>query len=283
MGMVEAASVFEELGAALVPGPLVGSHLAAGLIDGAAEGQIVVGMADAGEPPPFLVEHLEMLDSLWLFDDHALSQVAASDLRVLATPRPVDPLTPMSLVERWPVDRSRVGADTEAVRSAAILLTAAIQAGIARAVLGRAVTYVSQRRQFGVPIGSFQALKHLAADMLVRVEMARVAVQSAAATYDDPVVGSLREAALAAKILADSAATENCAAAIQMFGGMGYTWDQDLHLYLKRSWVHAASFGGSEKQAMDLAVHLITDGRPLATLNDASSGSGDHRPWEGVA
>jgi alkylation response protein AidB-like acyl-CoA dehydrogenase len=252
-GMAEAVIVFEELGAALIPGPLIGTYLAAGLVDGAAEGQAIVGIVDGAAAPPFLVEHLDVLDGLLLLDGGDLFDVQMQDLQVIARPTSVDPLTPIGQVATWPAKRTPLTGGEE-VLTGAVLLTSGLQVGIGRAVLEQVVGYLMERHQFGVPVGSFQALKHLAADMHVRVETARAALHAAAVTFDAPAIGDARAAAHAAKILADSAASENCAAAVQMFGGVGFTWDLDVHFYLKRAWVHALSFGDADQHAFDLAT-----------------------------
>src|SRR6202042_2051490 len=138
------------------------------------------------------------------------------------------------------------------------LLTAALQVGHAAATLDLAVAYAKERQQFGQPIGGFQAVKHICADMLVRAEVARAAVHAAACLADAPDVAAT-EAAVAgctedqllersvsgAKVLADEAAVANARAAIQVHGGMGFTWEVPLHLHLKRSRVLATTFGTS--------------------------------------
>jgi len=271
LSMAEAVVVFEELGRALVPGPLVGTFLAAraGLVDGAAEGRARVGVHGAG-PGPNLVEHLGSLDALLVFTFAAdgrgpvrlLAPVTAENAtRVEA---PLDPLTPMWRVDALPTgepvpgDMGRDGA----------LLTAALQVGHAAEALDLAVAYAKDRQQFGTPIGSFQAVKHMCADMLVRVEVARAAVHAAACLVDAPdVVDS--EAAVAgctpdqlvdrsvggAKLLGDEAALSNARAAIQVHGGMGFTWEVPLHLHLKRARVLSTTFGSPAARAAALAAY----------------------------
>ena len=85
------------------------------------------------------------------------------------------------------------------------------------------------------PSASFQAVKHLLADMLVRAEVARAAVYAAGVTLDDPTVGDPDRAVAAAKLMAGEAAVANGKACIQVHGGMGFTWEVDAHLYLKRA------------------------------------------------
>jgi alkylation response protein AidB-like acyl-CoA dehydrogenase len=143
--------------------------------------------------------------------------------------------------------------DGQQVRVVGAVLTAAYQLGIAEAVTARSVFYAKEREQFGRPIGTFQAVKHMCADMLVRAELAKAAVYAAAVTLDDPEVGEPARAAAIAKLLADEAATLNAKTAIQVHGGMGFTWEMPLHLYLKRAWVLATTFGTVEENALALA------------------------------
>ena len=109
------------------------------------------------------------------------------------------------------------------------------------------MAYAKERHQFGKPIGSFQAVKHMCADMLVRAEVARAAVHAAACLADEPDVAAaeaeaagcapgqmLERSVTGAKLLADEAALANARAAIQVHGGMGFTWEVPLHLHLKR-------------------------------------------------
>jgi alkylation response protein AidB-like acyl-CoA dehydrogenase len=111
---------------------------------------------------------------------------------------------------------------------------AAEEIGGARRCLELAVTHAKQRFQFGRPIGSFQAIKHKCADMLVEIEQGQAAVYYAAWTAGTP-----GEDVLLWSSLAKSYASETYAyaakTAMQIFGGMGYTWECDVHLYLKRS------------------------------------------------
>ena len=125
-------------------------------------------------------------------------------------------------------------------------LTAGQLLGIAEAATDLAVAYSKERVQFDRPIGTFQALKHLMADMLVRAEVARGAVYAAGVTLDDPVVGSVERAVGAAKITAAEAAIANAATSVQVHGGMGYTWEVDAHLHFKRAYALEAQFGTRE-------------------------------------
>ncbi len=248
LGLADAAVVFEELGRGLVPGPLVATHLAASVLrlDGAADGTLVVGDAQPGDP--CLVEHLDSLGALVVDRSAGLSVVDGAALAAVvdaATPveRPLDPLTPLSVVAELPDGRP---VDDETARRWARdrrVLTGALATGIAAATCGLAVDYAKGRYQFGRPIGSFQAIKHLCADMLVRTESARASVEAAAVTVDQPDVGDAERAAAGAALLATEAAVANAKTSIQVHGGMGFTWEVPVHLYLMRARVLAASLG----------------------------------------
>jgi alkylation response protein AidB-like acyl-CoA dehydrogenase len=114
--------------------------------------------------------------------------------------------------------------------------TAAQQCGLADRMLELTTNYVKERKQFGVPVGSFQAVKHHLANARVAIEFARPLVYRAAVTLD-PVHASM------AKSKADEAALTSARAALQCHGAIGYTTEYDLHLYMKRAWALARSWG----------------------------------------
>ncbi|MGA4849560.1 acyl-CoA dehydrogenase family protein [Streptomyces sp. G5(2025)] len=203
LGPPEAVLAFEEAGRALLPGPAVASFLAAGEVEGAASGEAVVTAVD-GTLVPWLTE----------------ADTVQGDATGAVALRSVDPLTPLHRVPGPP--RPGRGA----------LLYAAEQLGSAARTCDMAVTYAREREQFGQPIGAFQAVKHLCAQMLVRAEVARAAVYAAAVTGDTREIRG-------AKLLADDAAVRNARACLQVHGGMGFTWESEVHLHLKRAWVRA--------------------------------------------
>ncbi len=252
-GLADAAIVFEELGRALVPGPLVWGHLASGLADDVPAG--VTGGVDLVGGGPIMLEHLDALDALAVIDPDSVRLVPASEVTgARPAARPLDPLTPVHRVETLP-EGERVG-DTELLvqwRLEGAVLTAAFAVGLARACTDLAVAYAQERRQFDRPIGSFQAVKHILADMAVRTEVARASVHAAACTVDDPGVGEVTRAVSGAKLLAGDAAVTNGLAATQVHGGMGFTWEVDVHLYLKRAWLLATVFGTSAEHADTVA------------------------------
>ncbi len=111
---------------------------------------------------------------------------------------------------------------------------ACAQTGLAERCLQMSVSYAIDRKQFGVPIGSFQAVQHHCADMLVQVELARSAAWYAAWTIDNDK-GERDEAAVIASQVCGDAAFFNAGTAIQVHGGIGFTWEHDCHLLFKRA------------------------------------------------
>ena len=253
LGLPEAVLVFEELGRALVPGPLVATHLAAGLVDGAADGAAVVGLVERPVPGaaiPLVVEYLSDLDTLLVLSDEGVAAVDPATLDATAVHRPMDPLTPLWIVTALPEGTPLGGSELSTRRRRdGALLTAALQVGSAGWSTDLATAYAKQRTQFGRVIGGFQAIKHICADMLVRTEVARVAVQAAAVTIVQPDVGDALAAALGAKLLADEAALANGKSCIQVHGGMGFTWEVPAHLAFKRARVLATQFGTDDELA----------------------------------
>jgi alkylation response protein AidB-like acyl-CoA dehydrogenase len=254
LGMTDAVIVFEELGRALVPGPIVWGHLAHGVVEG-----IVTGVAQRTAPSgPVMVEHLDAVDTLVFPRGDALHAVPARKVGAgEPVERPLDPLTPVHRIAALP-DGDPIGGADLLARSArdGALLTAAFLVGMAGACTDLAVAYAKERQQFDRPIGSFQAVKHILADMAVRTEVARVAVHAAACTIDEPGVGDVERAVAGAKLLAGETAITNGRSALQVHGGMGFTWEIDVHLYLKRAWVLDTVFGSTGSHARAVAATL---------------------------
>lgn len=254
LGWADAVLVFEELGRAIVPGPLVWTHLAAGLIPGAATGEAVVGGLDRDDLV-LLVDHPDAIDVLLVVDDDGVWSIDPATLTLEPVETPLDSLTPVARVVGAPPQGERVlGADqVEAFRLQGAALVAGYLLGISEATTDLAVAYAHERRQFDRPIGTFQALKHLMADMLVRTEVARGGVYAAGVTLDDPQVGSVARAVAGAKLTAGAAAVENTKVSVQVHGGMGYTWEIDAHLQLKRAYALEPLFGGQDHHAEVIA------------------------------
>lgn len=251
-GWADAAIAFEELGRALVPGPLVWSFLAHGEVDG-----IVTGLERPPAGEPAMVEHLEHADAVVVLADDGVTSIDPASISGAPIDWPLDPLTPVHHVDvlgdGTPVGDAALAA---AWRSQGAVLTAAYEVGMAQACATAATAFSLERVQFERPIGSFQAVKHILADMAVHAEVARAAVDAAACTLDDPDVGDLERAISGARMLASEAALGNAKASMQVHGGMGFTWEVDVHLFLKRAWMLNTSFGTVADHADALASRL---------------------------
>lgn len=281
LGMVEAQVIARELGAGVVPGPWRGTVLAAEAIRlagsdaqraawlpriavGAAIGAYTTrGSAGAGLP---VVEYGAVADvvvapsepdlpGLCLVTGAAATPVGSYD----GTTR-LDALAPAGGgVEPLP------GADVAVGRQLidrATVLVAADLVGIAREALTRTVAYDRDREQFGVPVGSFQAIKHALADLHVGVTMAEHAVLHAAHALDTVGTGGTgpadAELAVAvAKAKAGEVALRSTEAMIQYHGGIGYTWEHEAHLFYKRARRLAGQYGDVAVQRERIASLTI--------------------------
>ncbi len=209
-----------------------------------ASGEAVVALALGGSA---LVSHGNDADLLLASTDGRLVAVVGD--RVDATPQPsVDGARTLSTVTWAPADEV-VLADGEVAAAAvaraldrAALATAAQLVGLGQQLLDLTVAYVKQRHQFGVPIGSFQAVKHHLADALLQLEFARPVVYGAAWSMATGQPDASR-AASHAKAAASDAAAFVGRQALQCHGAIGYTVEYDLHLWLKRVWALSASWG----------------------------------------
>jgi alkylation response protein AidB-like acyl-CoA dehydrogenase len=262
LGSADAVIVFAELGRRLVPGPLVWSHLAADLVEGAAAGESVVGGIEQlrSSNIPVLVEHLDALDALLVLRNDGVYRVDPKSVSAQSAGTPLDPFTPISSVKSLP-QGERVGdaALVQKLRFEGAAFAAGQLLGIAEMTQELATDYAKKREQFDRPIGSFQAIKHILADCYTRQELARVAAYAAGATLDDPSVGSVARAVATAKLIAGDAAMKNARACVQVHGGMGYTWEIPAHYYLKRVWVLENMFGDVHEHAEQMAEMIAAD------------------------
>jgi len=258
LGMVEFAILAEQAGAQVAPLPLLASlGLAAPAIlaGGTEEQKGWLPRLAAGE----LVASVAIADDGNLIAPHG----AAADLFVIATgdraaiarrDAPGLTVTPLTSMDQTrPYARIETGhavleplADPHAAVAAALtmgwLAIAADALGGAQACLDRTVAYAGERIQFGRAIGSFQAVKHRLADMMVMVEQARSAVYWAACAIDE---GSEEAtfAVHAAKAFACDTYRHCAGEMIQLHGGIGFTWEHDAHLYFKRARSDASLLG----------------------------------------
>lgn len=295
MTMVEAGVVAEELGAALYPGPWLSTAVAtpraltricdndsaATILEGIADGTTIatVGLLDfenvTVDGDDVLRGELgEVSDAaaggvlLVLAEEStgtALFAVQTDSPGFTAVPEPgIDQTRKRFRVklDGTPAQRLATAAPTDvaAVIDDLLIATAADALGAARAVMDLAVEYAKVRKQFGQVIGSFQAVQHLCVDMYETVELARSGVIHALWAADAAGHDERHLAALRAKAFAGRLATVGVTA-IQVFGGIGYTWEHDAHLYLKRLLSWSALLGGPDRYLTQLGARLAERGR----------------------
>ena len=181
------------------------------------------------------------------------------------------PVTAIDLGTRWAaitLDNVSVGPDavlgapgngerllTELLRRAAVAASAEML-GAARRCLDMSVGYAKVREQFGQPIGSFQAIRHKCAEMLLEVENSHAAVYYAAWALDAAAPDSALAASVA-KSYVSEAARRVCGEALQVHGGIGFTWEYDLHLYQKRAKALEPMYGDADWHR-ELILRLVT-------------------------
>jgi alkylation response protein AidB-like acyl-CoA dehydrogenase len=219
--MVDLVLILEETGRCALPEPIVETTTFGGTFLGRADvsvgvGHVLVPWADTVD---VIINHAGQFDRADVeLIPHTPVDGARRVFEVRGTPQPIG-----GPALTGAFDRAQIG-------------TAAQQCGLAQRMLEMTADYTKERKQFGVPIGSFQAVKHHLANARVALEFARPLVYRAAVTVD-PVHACM------AKLKADEAALTAAKAALQCHGAIGYTTEYDLHLYMKRAWALSRSTG----------------------------------------
>jgi alkylation response protein AidB-like acyl-CoA dehydrogenase len=266
LGLVELSILCEELGRTLAPVPLLACVLAGVLIEhagspeqrerwlpGLASGETLGALGTMREGVAELVLGAPEAHVLVLLD------TAGSDVRAYTREEAtvelvdsIDPTRPAAFVRTGADAGERLGGDVAGGVDRALVAIASELVGVSERALDMTVAYVKERKQFGVPVGAYQAVSHRCAQMLLDTEKARATTAFAAWAADaDPQ--RLGEAAAMAKAAASEAGVEVTASAIQAHGGIGFTWEADVHWLYKRALVDAALLGGSKQQRARLA------------------------------
>lgn len=274
-GLKEEVLLFVELGRFLVSpailGSVIGAHLAtqagknelsAAIIAG--EKLIALAVATHRQPPEigasvsgeFYVFEGKDADLVLFVDEQGLALVEKTAISVFQHVPCMDEKIQMALVDLDAVStQAHVAGSQGQLYLRGVLLTAAMLLGIAQATRDRSVAYAKIREQYGKPIGAFQAIKHYCAEMAVKCESVMSLLYHAAIVLNDPK-GAYGENyqfdTFAAKVLASSAAQENANTAVQIHGGMGFTQEMDIHLFVKRAHILDQLFGGKRKQLQKL-------------------------------
>ncbi len=221
----------------------------------AGEARVAVGV-DAN---PF-VEDADAADLLLLQYGEELHAVPTTETSLTRNPS-VDPSRRLFRVDWQPSSVSCVASGESAAGLIEMMvnrgaLAAAAQAlGLAQRMIDLAVAYTSERQQFGQPIGSFQAVKHHMADIAVRLDYARAPVYRAAWSVAHGLDTASRDVSHA-KLVACEAADLAAQHTIQVHGAMGYTWEVDLHIFMKKAWALNSAWGdaGLHKQRVGDAI-----------------------------
>jgi alkylation response protein AidB-like acyl-CoA dehydrogenase len=273
LGIVELVILMEELGYALAPVPFL-SNAAAGLVlqaggseeqkarwlPGIASGELrgTVGLVTEGEAK--LVPDADSADVIVLCGHEGRTVIERSAAEV-------EPVKTMDSTRAYA--RVRVGDAGEPLEgnhlpglSCAALAVAAELTGISQRAMEMAVDYARDRKQFGRPIGSYQAVSHRCAQMLLEVEGSRSASYYGAWTADaEP--DTLALAASMAKAYASDAGWRVCTSSLQVHGGIGFTWEHDLHFFLKRAKVDGVLYG-SARDHRDIVGQLSSAKEPAS-------------------
>jgi alkylation response protein AidB-like acyl-CoA dehydrogenase len=221
-------------------------------------GEITIALQ---HPANLFVADADTSGAILIARDGDLHLVTSADVTLTRQPS-MDPFRRLfSIAGPLPAD-SRIGveADLGAVLDRGALFTAAQTLGIAQHAVDLAVDYAKSRNQFGKPIGTYQAVKHLLATVQVKIEFARPVVYAGAAGLENFDIYS-RARISHAKLAAAEAADLACRTAIQVHGAMGYSWEVDVHFFLKRT-LALTNWWGDTKFHRDRVAARVFE-RPL--------------------
>ncbi|HEY0517248.1 MAG TPA: acyl-CoA dehydrogenase family protein [Solirubrobacteraceae bacterium] len=266
LGQIELSMLCEELGRSLAPVPFLGSVMAATVIEqdgspeqrerwlpGLASGETAGALGSAVEGTAELVIGAPEAAVIVLVDEEGSGRVLAADEAELTPVASVDPTRSSARVSAGEDAGEPLGDGGACAGLGRALVSVSSElVGVCDRALAMTVDYVKERKQFGVPVGAYQAVSHRCAQMLLETEQARATTAFAAWAADaDP--DSLAEAAAMAKACASSAGREVTASAIQAHGGIGFTWEADVHWLYKRAQIDAALLGGATRHRRRLA------------------------------
>lgn len=255
------AVALEELGYVAAPGPLadviaIAAPILAESLDptGLLEKLLAGGAFVACATNEGLVPYADVSDAVLFVRDDRAELVSRADMNVtpIAT---VDPSRRAGSVVATATPTTLSSSHMERARERATLAAAAELVGLSARMLDMTTEYVQSRRQFGVAIGSFQAVKHLLANSLIKIEFARPAVLRAALSMASGDPDASWHVSMA-KAMASDAARLVAKTSIQCHGAMGYTVEYDLQLFAKRAWARCADWGDSEQHTARIADWL---------------------------
>jgi alkylation response protein AidB-like acyl-CoA dehydrogenase len=269
LGPVDFAGVAEAAGYVALPEPLIEQGgVVIPLLAGLPAGQGWLDRALAGEtlaighPQQRFVADAGQADALILVAEGAIHIVQRNEVELIRQ-ESFDPFRQLFRVEWTPRSDTRICGADEARRlmgeafERGALFTAAQSLGLAQRCVDMAASYARERVQFGKPIGSYQAVKHMLAGVQVQIEFARPVVYAAAAEL---TTGGLVATARVshAKLVACGAADLAARTALQVHGAMGYTWELDLHFFMKRALALGSAWGTSMLHRARVVDRMLT-------------------------
>jgi alkylation response protein AidB-like acyl-CoA dehydrogenase len=268
LGRIELSILCEELGRALAPVPFLPSVLAATLIEhagspeqrerwlpGLASGEIKGALGSASDGVAELVIGAPEAGVIVLLDEESNGRVLEPEQAEVTPMASIDPTRSTARVSGAEDAGDVLTGDVSGGIDRALVAVSSELVGVCDRTLEMTVAYVKERKQFGVPVGSYQAVSHRCAQMLLETEKAR-STAAFAAWAADAEPGRLPEAAAMAKAAASDAGREVTASAIQAHGGIGFTWEADVHWLYKRAQLDAALLGGAKSHRARLAAIL---------------------------
>jgi hypothetical protein len=227
-------------------------------------GNQYIAVAHPLSPNPLFLNNAE---GLLLFNHDSYQFILKEDLdfQPLASNDPSRELSIVNKVNKSISSSENFDVLNSAVSSRGSLMTAALLIGLAQKMLDLSSAYAVDRTQFGKPIGSFQAVKHMLADVAVAIEFAKPAIYRAAYSLSDQNPKSVLHCSHA-KYMTARAAELACKNSIQAHGAMGYTWEMDLHIYMRKAWSLMACWGNEDKQQDTIYKTLTSSKDELGVL-----------------
>jgi alkylation response protein AidB-like acyl-CoA dehydrogenase len=267
LGCIELSILCEELGRSLAPVPFLPSAMAATVIEhggsaeqrerwlpGLASGETIGALGAAEDGTAEFVVGGADAQLIVLIEDDGSARVLSAEEAEVSPLASIDPTRSAARVSARSGEGKELAEGCAGLGRALVAVSSEL-VGVCDRALEMTVSYVKERKQFGVPVGSYQAVSHRCAQMLLETEKARSTSAFAAWTADaDPE--RLAEAAAMAKAAASEAGREVTAGAIQMHGGIGFTWEADVHWLYKRAQIDAVLLGGAGRHRTQLAKIL---------------------------
>jgi alkylation response protein AidB-like acyl-CoA dehydrogenase len=267
LGTIELSILCEELGRVVAPVPFLASAMAACVIEqagtdaqrarwlpGLASGETIGALSGAVDGTAELVVSGAEADVIVLVEEDGSGRLLTPQDAEVSKVAAIDPTRSAARVSAGAGAGEQLEDGCPGLGRALVAVSSEL-VGISERSLEMTVAYVKDRKQFGVPVGAYQAVSHRCAQMLLDTEKARSTTAFAAWSADANPDG-LAEAAAMAKAAASDAGREVTASAIQAHGGIGFTWEADVHWLFKRAQIDAVLLGGAGRHRARVAAIL---------------------------